>query len=360
MSDIQEHKCPCCGGGIHFDTGIQKLKCPYCETEFDIDAIEAIKTEAATEAGESRFHWDKVTSGQWAEGEQLYAYSCTSCGAQIMADATLAATKCPYCDNPVVMTDRFDKGLKPDYVIPFKLDKKAAIAGLQNHLKGKTLLPKVFKDQNHIEEIKGLYVPFWLYDTNADADINYRATRTRAWSDSEYDYIETSHYSIYRAGTIDFETIPVDGSSKMPDDLMESIEPFDFSQAVPFRTEYLAGFLADRYDVDAEASEGRANERVQRSVEEEFAGTVVGYETVIPAGSDIRLTGGSVKYALYPVWILSTKWKDQNFLFAMNGQTGKFVGDLPKDTGKAVGIFAGVFAVAAAIAFAAQYIFWLI
>ena len=73
------------------------------------------------------------------------------------------------------------------------------------HLSGKRLLPKIFKDQNHIDEIKGVYVPFWLFDTDAEAHIRYRATKVRSWSDSEYDYTETKHYMIHRGGTVGFE-----------------------------------------------------------------------------------------------------------------------------------------------------------
>ena len=115
------------------------------------------------------------------------------------------------------------------------------------HLEGKKLLPKIFKDQNHIDEIRGIYVPFWLFDTEADANIRYRGTRTRFWSDSRYDYTETSFYLINRGGSIGFEKVPVDGDSKIPDDLMESIEPFEISEAVAFQPAYLAGVL----DIDA-------------------------------------------------------------------------------------------------------------
>jgi len=127
----------------------------------------------------------------------------------------------------VVMTGQFAGDLRPDLVIPFKYDKKAAIAALQNHCKGKPLLPKVFKDENHIKEVKGVYVPVWLYDTDADADMRYKATRLRHWSDSHYNYTETTHFLVTRAGSVGFENVPVDGSTKMADELMESIEPFD-------------------------------------------------------------------------------------------------------------------------------------
>ena len=72
--------------------------------------------------------------------------------------------------------------LKPDYVIPFKLDKKAAKAAYMRHIEGKRLLPKLFRDQNHIDEIKGIYVPFWLFD--ADADRQCRLHQ-RAWTEVE-------------------------------------------------------------------------------------------------------------------------------------------------------------------------------
>lgn len=150
------------------------------------------------------------------------------------------------------MAGRLAGDLKPDYVIPFKLDKKAAKEGLSRHIKGKRLLPKIFKDQNHIDEIKGVYVPFWLFDTDAEAGIRYKATKVRSWSDSDYIYTETRHYSVIREGSLGFDNVPVDGSSKMEDALMESIEPFNFSEAVDFQTAFLSGYLADRYDISSE------------------------------------------------------------------------------------------------------------
>lgn len=152
-----------------------------------------------------------------------------------------------------------------------------------------------------------------------------------SWSDSDYNYTETSYYMVHRGGSVGFEHVPVDGSSKMADDLMESIEPYNFDDAVDFQTAYLAGFLADKYDVTAEQSIDRANERVKRSTEETFAQTVNGYTTVRTENSSVQFRGGKAKYALYPVWLLNTTWNGNKYTFAMNGQTGKFVGDLPVD-----------------------------
>ncbi|MBR1811848.1 MAG: hypothetical protein IJ766_09455 [Clostridia bacterium] len=334
MADLLEYKCPCCGGAINFDSATQKMKCPYCDTEFDPAALMS-RDEVLKQPQKDHIHWDTQTQSVWSEDEkaELRSYICRSCGGEIIGDAQTAAASCPYCGNPVVMTGQFSGDLRPDYVIPFKLDKKAAKEKYDAFIQGKKLLPKIFKDQNHIDEIKGVYVPFWLFDADVDANIQYEATRTRVWSDRDYDYTETSYFMVDRAGRIAFDRVPVDGSSKMPDDLMESIEPFDFNDAVDFQTAYLAGYLADKFDVGSEQSVSRANARIKTSAEAAFADTVTGYNAVLPKSGNINVQNGKAKYALYPVWLLNTTWNGKQYTFAMNGQTGKFVGDLPMDKG---------------------------
>ncbi|MCQ2354145.1 MAG: hypothetical protein MJ102_03455 [Clostridia bacterium] len=361
MAAIQEYKCPCCGGAIEFDSSLQKMKCPYCDTEFEMETLQSYDNDLKIDGSEN-MQWDNSAGQEWQEGETegMRVYVCKSCGGEIVGDETLGATACPYCGNPVVMMGQFSGALKPDIVIPFKLNKEAAKAGLMKHVQGKKLLPKIFKDQNHIDEIRGIYVPFWLFDADADADIRYKATRVRTWSDSNYNYTETSYYSVLRSGSLGFSGVPVDGSQKMADDLMESIEPYDLSEAVDFRTAYLAGYLADKYDVSSEDSIERANERIRRSTEQAFASTVTNYASVVPESTNIRLSSGKTKYALYPVWILNTTWNGNKYTFAMNGQTGKFVGDLPVDKSAKNRWFWGVTAGVTAAVFAISYLLWLL
>lgn len=334
MDTLLDYKCPSCGGAIQFDSATQNMKCPYCDTEFEVEALKQMDEAIQAEPQED-MTWNADTQSQWQEGEEasLDQYVCQSCGGQIVTEHTTAATSCPYCGNPVVLAQRLAGSLKPDCIIPFQLDQAAAEAALKKHFSGKPLLPKAFKDETHIRQIKGVYVPFWLFDADADAAIRYRATKVRMWSDSNYNYTATSHYSVHREGSLSFSGVPVDGSVKMDNTLMESLEPYDLSKAVDFQTAYLAGFLADKYDVTAKDSEPRANDRIRTSVEDVFRDTVIGYSSVIPENSAIRLSGGKVRYALYPVWLLSTQYRGENYLFAMNGQTGKLVGDLPTDWG---------------------------
>ncbi len=302
--------------------------------------------------------WQSAAGTRWQAGEEdtLCSYVCQSCGGEIVTEQTTAATECPFCGNPVVMMGKLSGMLRPDYVIPFKCSKEDAKAALKKHYSDKPLLPKVFKTENHIDEIKGIYVPFWLFDADANANIRYKATRVRCWSDSRYNYTETSHYAVSRSGSIGFERVPVDGSQKMQDELMESIEPYNFSDAVDFQSAYLAGYLADRYDVDAQAGAQRANDRIRTSTEEAFRETVRGYTTVTPVSTNIQLTNSAVRYALYPVWLLNTSWRGQKYTFAMNGQTGKFAGDLPMDKGAFWKWLLGLTGIISAVAYGIFYL----
>ena len=359
MAQMLEYKCPCCGGAVKFDSASQKVKCPYCDTEFDVEAFKKLEQEAAAREPEQETKWETSGQSEWQQGEAdgMQVFTCQSCGGEIVADENTAATSCPYCGNPVVLTGRLSGMLRPEYVIPFKLDKKQAKEGLKKHLMGKKLLPKVFRSENHLDEIKGVYVPFWIFEAKTNADLEFRGTRVRYWSDKHYDYTETKVYSIQRGGSLSFEHIPADGSSHMADDLMESLEPYDFKEAVSFETAYLAGYLADKYDVTAEECKERINRRVKNSTEQELRNTISGYDSVTLEQERYQLSRAKASYALYPVWLLQTSWKGQNYLFAMNGQTGKFVGNLPMDKGLFWKYFGSITAISGAIIY---LILWII
>ena len=337
MSDIMEYKCPACGGAMEFDSKSQKMKCPYCDTEMAVEEFQ--RTQQGQEAEQTGAAgggtWQAMGDGQWQEGETdgMRIYSCESCGGEIVAEESTGATVCPYCGNRVVMKGQFSGDLKPDYIIPFKLDKKDAKAAYQKHLQGKKFLPKIFKSENHIEEIKGVYVPFWLFDADAEANIQYNAEKIRVWETGNMEYTEHEYYQAQRSGGISFKHVPADGSRKMDDTLMESIEPYNFNEAVPFQSAYLAGYVADRYDVNKEERMTRAAERIKESAESSFGKTVQGYHSVTPVSSNVNVYNAQYCYVLYPVWLLNTTWQGNKYTFAMNGQTGKMVGDLPADNG---------------------------
>ena len=351
---VTNYQCLSCNGPLHFVGESGMLECAYCGSKYSVEEIEKLYAEDVAEAeegfevNEARKEKEKAEFAamgmEWSEEEAkgMKTYSCPSCGAELICDATTAATSCPYCGNPTVIPGQFTGGLKPDLVIPFKLNKERAVKALENYYKGKVFLPKAFKEHNHIEEIKGVYVPFWLCDCNMEGTAMYSGANVRSWRQGDYDITETTYYNVMREGNLDFEMIPVDASTKMPDAHMDAVEPFDYSELKPFSTAYLPGFLADKYDVSQEASMKRISERAENSIRTEMRNTVIGYSMVNTINENYKFNNKGVKYALMPVWMLSTKYKGENFLFAMNGQTGKLIGDLPVDKGKFWGLFAAI------------------
>lgn len=340
---ITNYQCPSCTGPLQFSAASGMLECEYCCSSFtpeEIEALYAEKNERAAAAAQ--------TAGEW-DAENMRAYLCPSCGAELLCDVTTAATACPYCGNPSVVPGQFADVKKPDYVIPFKVDKKGAMVALKQHYKGKPLLPGSFAKENHLEEVKGVYVPFWLFDGDAKADVTFSATRSHVHTTPRERITTTEHYRVERSGRVSFEKVPVDGSSKMPDSHMDAIEPFDYQQMEPFSMAYLPGFLADKYDVDADTCADRARERCRNSAIAAMQETVTGYSTCSVQHANVQIEQKEIHYALLPVWLLSTKWQDKNYLFAMNGQTGKLIGDLPVSKGRLAIWFAGLFAFFAAI-----------
>jgi DNA-directed RNA polymerase subunit RPC12/RpoP len=351
------YKCPACGASLTFGSKSQELECASCGNSFPLDTIEQLESVQVENTTDDQLQWQYAGGGAYSEEEaaHLRSYRCQACGAEIITDETVAATECVYCGNPSVMPQVFSGVYRPDGVIPFQKSKQQAQEALRNHCKGKKLLPKGFMDENRIEKIAGVYVPFWLFQADAEADCTYKCTKVSTHRKGNYEITQTSHFLVRRGGHLGFNQVPVDGSSKMDDTLMESIEPFDSEKADAFNTAYFSGYQAQRYDVDADACQPRANERIRASVAATMRATVMGYSSVVPMNTQIQLEHGKVRQVLMPVWMLNTRWQDKTYTFAMNAQTGRFVGDLPVDRGAfwkwLLGLTVGIGAVGTAAAY---------
>lgn len=367
---VTNYQCPNCTGPLHYDSATGKLHCDFCGSSFDVAEIEALyaereksaseamheeeekrqraaqepsasqaqphteeQTQAAGSAGED---WDYTgISDDWGEDAgKMRVYHCPSCGAELICDETTGATSCPYCGNPTIVPGQFSGILRPDYVIPFRLEKEAAVNALKEHCKGKPFLPKSFQEDNHIQKMQGIYVPFWLFDGQAEGWADYEATKVRVFRRGDEEITQTDFYDVYREGSLAFEKVPVDASGKMQNDYMDSVEPYDYSELKPFSLAYLPGYLADKYDVTAQECAERADRRCEQTLLDHLTETVQGFSSVRRKNDHVTLTRGEVHYALLPVWVLNTRWQDKDFLFIMNGQTGRIVGDLPVSRAK--------------------------
>ncbi len=354
---VLEYKCPCCNAGLVFGNDTQKLTCEYCDNTFDIDTVRAFN-ESAAQQPQEEFNWEDAQKQEWAQEEQasLHAFQCPACGGEIITEATTAATFCPYCDNPTIMPSRLSGSIKPDAVIPFQKSKEDAQEAFLKLCKGKPLLPKEFTQEQRLEKITGMYVPFWLYDCETDFDGSYKATRIHHWADSEYNYTKTDHFLLRRAAGAEFVGIPMDGSTKMDDTFMESIEPYDYSQLTDFDMAYLTGYFADKYDVPSENGEERIRQRVDAAISDELQSSLIGYHTVTPTSRQLQVQHGKARYVLMPVWMLNTKYRGKLYTFAMNGQTGKMTGSFPICPKRTTAWFAGICAGVTMLSMLVQWI----
>ncbi|MBR6399871.1 MAG: hypothetical protein IKS17_01425 [Firmicutes bacterium] len=310
-------ECPRCGGEMQFDPTLDKLKCIYCDSTFTVEEVEAAFAEKEQKTIER-------SSGSEEESGDMKSYTCSNCSAELMTDANTAVMRCPYCGNSTVAPSQFEGSLRPDVIIPFGFTKEQLITNYKAYYQKRFLVPKSFINNNKIEEIQGVYVPFWLYSGKADVDAEYEGREETEKGDTK----TIKYYDVKRKGTLDFENVPADASKRMPNDLMDSIEPYNFEGCKKFSITYLPGFLAERYDETADENRKRTEERVKNTTSQKTRATT-DYDEMDVVHEKINVTYDADKYAMLPVWYFTSKWGDKNYSFAMNGQTGKLIGDLP-------------------------------
>ncbi|MBR6316294.1 MAG: hypothetical protein IKR58_04775 [Lachnospiraceae bacterium] len=335
MGDVLSFKCPCCVAPLEFNGDQGQMTCEYCGSSFTMEQVKAAQQADALDGENSEMTWqtnepEMITD----ENGKVTGYECPSCSGEIIANENTAATECPYCGNQTIIPKSFDGMYKPDGMIPFAIDKSHAEEKLREFYKGKKLLPNSFTDNNHIKAISGVYVPFWLASAKADGTVVFDAVKTKTETKGNETIKISDTYMATRKGTLDFSRVPADASKEMDDALMDSLEPYDTSKMVPYDAAYFSGYMADKYDVTAEEVKERINKRIRSTFESEMRETVKGYNSVTKKNDSIVVKDGKTEYAFLPVWMLSTKYNDEVYTFAMNGQTGKISGSLPIDMGK--------------------------
>lgn len=323
--DVTDYKCLSCHANLKFDPTSQKWSCEYCGSNY---SLEELKQAYGTD---ENLKEEKETPLE----TDYNCYNCPNCGAEIIMDEETTATFCVYCGSNAIIKNKLKGEFNPTKVIPFKKTKEDAINAFKAYKKGKLFMPDEFTNPNNIEKISGVYIPFFIYDCDITSDVEIDATRIKRWSDSSYNYTKTDFYNLTRGAQMHFENIPVDGSTKFPDDIMNSIEPFNYADLKDFSPSYLSGFLSERFDLSMDELFEKAHNRASSSSEKEILSRVHSYSTKIISNRSHNVEkNNSSEYVLLPVWMLNVNFQGQIYTFAMNGQTGKFVGNVPVDKKK--------------------------
>lgn len=341
---VLQYKCPDCGADMNYDADSRLLLCPSCGKTKKIDLME--EDSERKDDGE-RSHDPKASAddvdevyGDYEEFEEKSSYTtygekearqylCENCGAELITDADTTATTCSYCGAPMILGDRLSGKMAPAKVIPFTISKDRAEQAFQKWCKHGLITPKDFMQANRIKSITGMYVPFWLYDVNGRGEAVANATRVSHHRSGDYEITQTRHYKLYRKVSLNFEDIPVDASEKMPDDMMDKLEPFSYADLFDFSAPYLSGFIAEKYNYTDKQLFPRLSEKTYHYIDEYVRDSIHGYSTVNIVNRDYDTKQKNAYYTLLPVWMFSYNYKGKDYLFAMNGQTGKVVGKPP-------------------------------
>ena len=362
-NDVKEMSCPACGATMRFDPGTGKMICDWCGTTAEIEKEEKKEDKAAAAGAEAKAETDEIEGFDFnslndqatdPSASDVPIYHCKSCGAELIAPPEQISMACPYCGSNVVLTQKVSGKLRPDGIIPFKIDPKSLPDHMTRYYKDKVLLPRNFFTGGKMDKVTGVYVPFWVFSGNISGELTFYGCTESSTRSGDYIITETKDYDLERKVSMDFSDVPVDASGRVKDELMDSIEPFDMREVVDFDMRYLAGFTSDRFDEPKDTIADRAKKRMFSTAESAVRTRITGY-------SSVRKTGGhltasiNAKYILIPAYFFKIKLDGKKYEFAVNGQTGKVAGKLPIDKSVCIRYYL-IRALAALIPIAAPFV----
>ena len=327
-------KCPNCGSNLFFDTEHHSMMCGNCGSVFDPETLD--RTGSFALSNPEKDYDGKIEMSE--DDKRRHEIVCNSCGAQIVTDENTSATFCAFCGSPAIVTRRLTREFKPDYIIPFAFGKDKAVSLFKEHCDDIGHLPKNYINDEVLAKMTGLYVPTWIISSEVEARLNGIARVGRV-TDHIYEEnagsgtVTSDNYSqrIYAKAKFRLKDIPFDGEKKFPDRLMSAAEPFDFTELVPFRPEYLQGYFAEKYDEQPLDMTDKIYRRLDKYVLEVSHTLDLGYDSFTPdyKSSRTRYRNQVIKYALLPVWFLTLEYKGIRYQYIVNGQTGKVSGEFP-------------------------------
>lgn len=343
MENLRNYKCVACGADIFFKPELQKWKCDYCQSIFEKADLETHLQEEEERERKRREALGLSQSTRAEIQEELDTYHCENCGAEIIGENDTVATFCLYCKSPTIIKARMQGEFDPRFVIPFKIPQKEIESRFSKWIHSFFLAPGSFKRESVIKNIRGVYAPVWLFwSKNTQFHFRGTGTRVRVWRSGKTEYTEESFFKVEREGTVSYQNIPIDGSTKLDNEAMSKIEPFDFKEMIPFSMDYMTGFFAERYDETKEDVKERAENRLLEYVKTAVNETI-SYDSYKDEAEEVKFGEVDADYSMLPIYILTNEYRGEKIQYLVNGQTGKIFGKVPIDKLKATLFTAGVF-----------------
>lgn len=332
--DSDSFPCPACGGQMNFDPESQHLSCNYCNNLVEFTSEESVIKEYDLESAE------ELASHNW--GSDVSNLVCESCGANSVVEKQAITNFCAYCGSNQIISVDDDNGIKPESLIPFKVNKSEANEKFNTWISAKRMAPRELSTQLNADKLLGVYIPHWTYDSD---------TSTYYTCSVGHDYYVTEHYTATENGNTvtktrrvkktrwhrksghierNFDDFLVNASNKFNTDKIKALEPFHMEELVTYQPEYLSGFMAEKYGVSLQDGFVIAKEGIQEHIKGDIRSRELRKaDHVRSINMNTTYEDVRFKHLLLPIWISSYTYKEKTYQYVVNGQTGEVQGEAP-------------------------------
>jgi ribosomal protein S27E len=346
--------CPGCAADMQFDPATGGMKCPFC------GQTQALAAPAPGTGVKPHPFAEFLATGnsklQPLTGQALEV-SCDGCGSVVAFEPPEVAGLCPFCGAALVAQAKAaDPLIAPDGLLPAKVPKDRALTEVRQWLQTRWFAPNALKRLARPEGINGVYLPFWDYD--ADTASRYSGERGQHYWETEY-YTETDNNgnTVERSRQVErtawypasgqvarhFDGVLVAASKAVSEAKLDALEPWDLESMCRYEPAYLAGFKAQRYQVELPGGFEKAKGVMQETIAQDVRRDIGGDEQRI-ATVETDYANVMFRHLLLPVWIGAYRWQNRVYQVAVNARTGEVQGERPYSTAKIALLVAAVLA----------------
>lgn len=291
----------------------------------------------------SRYHFDLLENT--FDDEEARQYICKKCGAIMVTDNHTAPERCAICNGRVTLGQRMSGEAAPTLVIPFSVTRKEATKAFYRWRRKLNFSPRDFYKKKHPNKVVGMYLPAWVFQTLCQGKASLRGSTAESFPEGEEIVTEIKEYVLDREGSLQLENLPESASSIFSDKLLHHLEPYDFRQGKVYDTSYLSGYFMEPYGKLPNDCIRRIQERGEAYLDEYMLQSVTDYDSPYIVSRNYEITPKTCQYALLPVWFVYYEYGNEEYVFALNGQTGKLAWNPPLSYPRIATVFAmiGVF-----------------
>jgi ribosomal protein S27E len=334
---IQQFPCSSCGAKLEYSPGVAKLKCPYCGSE------EEIPTDDDAPGVEEIAYTPEIPKPELSQlAANAIEVSCPGCRARVTFVPPEIAGKCPFCGTGIVAKgEAAHPVITPGGILPAQVSDKDAKVAVQRWINSRWFAPTALKQLAQKEGVQGVYLPFWTCDSqtystySGDRGDYYYRTKSvqRTNSNGETEWVEEEVRETrwhWVSGQVDrwFDDVLIVGTKQIPEEKLDKLAPWDLSHLVPYSPAYMAGFKAQRAQVEVNEAIAKAKQVMTGTIDGDVRDDIGGDEQRVHS-IDTQYQDITYKHILMPVWISAYRYRNKQYQVIVNAQTGEVLGERP-------------------------------